>query len=285
MSDIDPQIFSISRPFLARYRSFVRHDMIVESYHSDAGQMVSKGALHRISINRTPHDQYAYRLGDGAFRRVERPAFTLGFQPAGMALEVDGDAADYISIFQPPALYQSVGGDRFSPDYRSDELSAITDPTTLQVAQAMALAVEADGSDPLLLEHLGISLACCVVSLLGAKPAAAGSALTSDSLRRVIDYIESMLGKSDLSIEELAGVAHMSPFHFSREFKKTTGHAPHSFVVTRRVERAKLQLADRRRPMADIAYNTGFSSQAHFSSVFRRLTGITPREYRRSFQA
>ena len=282
MPDIDPQIFSISRPALANYRAFVHRNMIVETYRSEAGQMVSKGSLHRISINRTDHGRYAYRFGSGAFRKVDRPAFTLGFQPANVALEVDGDASDYISIFQPTALYESIGGNDFDPDCRNEEgLSAITDPTTLQVALCLALAIQADSSDPLLMEHLGTALACCVVKLLGTGPTA-GSPLTSGNLRRVIDYIEGLLGKSDLSIEELAGVAHMSPFHFSREFKRTTGVAPHRFILERRVERAKLHLADGKRLLTDIAYATGFSSQAHFSSVFHRLTGMTPKEYRRS---
>jgi AraC family transcriptional regulator len=286
MPDIDPQIFSISRPSLASYRAFVQRDMIVETYRSAAGQMVSKGSLHRISINRTAHSKYAYRFGDGAFRKVDRPAFTLGFQPATVTLEVDGDAADYISIFQSPALYSGIGGTRFDPErWDSDVLSATTDPTTLQVALSLALAVEkADRADFLLMEHLGIALACCVVKLLGAKPEAGNRPLTSENLRRVIDYIENLLGKSDLSVEELAGVAHMSPFHFSREFKRAAGVAPHRFVLERRIERARLYLADGKEALANIAYVTGFSSQAHFSSVFRRLMGATPKEYQRSIR-
>ncbi|OAV54039.1 AraC family transcriptional regulator [Rhizobium sp. WYCCWR10014] len=284
MPDIDPQIFSISRPSLGGYMAFVQRDMIVETYRSAAGQMVSRGSLHRISINRTAHGKYAYRLGSGAFRKVERPPFTLGFQPAATVLEVDGDAADYISIFQSPALYSGIGGSRFDPEHwDSDALSATTDPTTLQVALSLAFAAEKTGrDDPLLMQHLGMALACCVVKLLGAKPEAGDRPLTSDNLRRVIDYIENLLGKSDLSVEELAGVAHMSPFHFSREFKRAAGMAPHRFVLERRIERARLYLADGKETLANIAYATGFSSQAHFSSVFRRLMGATPKEYQRS---
>jgi AraC family transcriptional regulator len=132
------------------------------------------------------------------------------------------------------------------------------------------------------MQHLGMALACCVVKLLGAKPEAGDRPLTSENLRRVIDYIEDLLGKSDLSVEELAGVAHMSPFHFSREFKRAAGMAPHRFVLERRIERARLYLADGKETLANIAYTTGFSSQAHFSSVFRRLMGATPKEYQRS---
>lgn len=284
MLDIDPQIFSISRPSLENYRAFIQHDMIVETYRSSAGQMISRGSLHRISINRTAHGRYAYRLGTGSFHRITRAPFTLGFQPATISLEVDGDEADYISIFQSPKLYSNLVNGDFDPEHMDDDaLSATTDPTTLQVALSLALAIEQrDRSDPLLIEHLGMALACCVVKLLGAASPPSDRPMTSQNLRHVIDYIESLLGRADLSVEELAGVANMSPFHFSREFKKAASMAPHRFILERRIERARLYLADGKETLSGIAYATGFSSQAHFSSVFRRLMGMTPKEYRRS---
>jgi len=284
MLDVDPQIFSISRPPLDGYKAFVQRDMIVETYRSAAGQMASSGSLHRISINRTAHRRYAYRLGAGALQRVERRPFTLGFQPASVPLEVDGDDASYISIFQAPALYDRIGGAGFQPADRSGEaLSAITDPTTLQIALSLALALDNPaGADPLLMEHLGIALACSVVKLLGAAPVRQDRPLAPPHLRRVFDHIERSLGRSDLSVEELAGVAHLSPYHFSRAFKLATGMAPHRFVLERRVARARLHLGAGRESIAEIAYATGFSSQAHFSSMFQRFTGMTPKQYRQS---
>jgi AraC family transcriptional regulator len=284
MPDIDPQIFSIRRPSLHNYKAFIQRDLVVETYQSAAGQMISRGSLHRISINRTAHRKYAYRLGGGAFRSIERRPFTLGFQPAAVPLEVDGDDAHYISIFQAPELYADVGGANFDPRDRSGEiLNAATDPTTLHVALSLALAVEDESAaDPLLMEHLGLSLACCVVKLLGARPQTLSHKLAPPRIKRVVDYIDSLLGKPDLSVDELAAIAHLSPYHFSRMFRQATGMAPHRFVLERRVQRARLHLAGREETLAGVAYATGFSSQAHFSSVFRRLTGMTPKEYRRS---
>ena len=284
MPDIDPQIFSISRPALRDYKAFVQRDLIVETYRSSAGQMASRGSLHRISINRTAHRKYAYRFGGGLFRAIERRAFTLGFQPAAVPLDVDGDEADYISIFQEPALYRTVAGEAFKPeDWDSEALSVTTDPTTLQIALSLAFALDnAGGADALLMEHLSMALACRVVKLLGTGRQVQSRPLASQQLRRVIDHIESLIGKSDLSVEELAATAHLSPYHFSRAFKLATGLPPHRFVLQRRIERARLYLADGEETLAAIAYATGFSSQAHFSSMFQRLTGMTPREYRRS---
>ncbi|MBW8728398.1 MAG: hypothetical protein JF625_25060, partial [Inquilinus limosus] len=108
MDGLDPSVFAISRPALHDYAAAARPDITVECYRSDAGQMNSRGALHRLSLNRTGHGRYAFRIGDGPTRRVARPAWTLGVQPAGLPLFVDGDGADYISIFQPPEAYRRI---------------------------------------------------------------------------------------------------------------------------------------------------------------------------------
>jgi AraC family transcriptional regulator len=288
MTEIDPNIFSIKRPALADYRSFVEKDLIVETYRSSAGQMLSCGELHRISINRTTHGRYAYRLGSSEFRSVRRPRHTLGFQPATVPLEVEGDDADYISIFQRPDVYQDVGGNSFRPEnWGADVLSAAPDPTTLHVALSLALAVEQpQGADPLVMEHLGVGFACCVVRLLTnrAMPAAP-NALSPEPLRRVLAQIDVLLPEPDLSVGELARIAHLSPFHFSRAFKQATGMSPHRFIIERRIEQAKQRLTRGTDSVAEIAYATGFSSQAHLSNMFRRITGVTPKQYRRTVRS
>lgn len=110
-------------------------------------------------------------------------------------------------------------------------------------------------------------------------------ALAPQRLRRVTDYVESQLAQADLSVADLAAIAHLSPYHFSRAFRQATGQAPHRFILQRRIARAQLHLSDGGDTLADIAYATGFSSQAHFSSMFRRLTGMTPRQFRQSVRS
>jgi AraC family transcriptional regulator len=98
-------------------------------------------------------------------------------------------------------------------------------------------------------------------------------------LQAVLDYIEEHL-EADLTLERLASVAHLSPYHFARLFKNGTGLPPHQFVVARRVERARelLRRPDRL-PLADIAVQVGFSDQSHFTRHFKRLVGVTPRRF------
>lgn len=74
----------------------------------------------------------------------------------------------------------------------------------------------------------------------------------------------------------------MNPFHFVRTFKQATGYAPHQYIVNRRVERARRLLAETELPVAQVALSVGFQNQSHFTKVFRRATGATPRTFRLS---
>lgn len=283
MVPLDPQVFSIKRPHLGRYKRAASRGLLVETYNSDAGVMWSQGALHRISINRTAHGRYACRYDGGAFRTMERPAFTLGLQPAGKLLEVEGDGADYISIFQHPRVFRDAGWTGGLEDER--RLSARADAMTLHLALALAAAAQAgDAADPLTTEHLGIGFARCVVRLLGLRsgPERETAPLDARRLRRVLDCIESELARQDLTVAILAEAAHMSVSRFSRAFKQALGVAPHQFILSRRVERACHLLVDGSAPLSLVAYAAGFSSQAHFSTVFRKRTGATPKQFRQS---
>ena len=98
-------------------------------------------------------------------------------------------------------------------------------------------------------------------------------------LRRVIEYIQQNLDKG-LSLAELAGVVYMSPYHFARLFKRSTGMPPHRFVIRQRIDRARACLATPDLPIAEISRMVGFRTASHFSTVFRRVTGVTPGSYR-----
>ncbi len=98
-------------------------------------------------------------------------------------------------------------------------------------------------------------------------------------LRRVFDYIEANLGR-DLGLVELAEVACLSPFHFSRLFARAAGVGPQRYVLQRRVERAKALLRQGDVPLAAIAQELGFADQSHFTNAFRRETGETPGRFR-----
>src|SRR3954451_22892121 len=88
-----------------------------------------------------------------------------------------------------------------------------------------------------------------------------------------------------LGVADLARAAGLSTAHFSREFRKTFGESPHSYLLTRRLERAAALLRNTDRSVADICMSVGLTSVGSFTSSFSRLFGRSPTAYRASFPA
>ncbi len=104
--------------------------------------------------------------------------------------------------------------------------------------------------------------------------------LPTYQLNQVFDYIDARLAE-DIKLADLAELLGMSPFHFGRMFKQSTGISPHQYVIQQRVERAKQLLKQTDQAIIDIAMDCGFNSHSHLSKQFRQVTGLTPREFRR----
>lgn len=110
---------------------------------------------------------------------------------------------------------------------------------------------------------------------------AIGGGLSARAFARVVERVEEGL-LDDLKVAELAAEADLSPWHFSRCFKTKTGMTPATFITMRKIERAKALLADTTEPITVIAHACGFSSSQHMATVFRRVLGTTPTDYRRA---
>jgi AraC family transcriptional regulator len=96
---------------------------------------------------------------------------------------------------------------------------------------------------------------------------------------RVINYIRDNLEK-DLRLEQLARIAKLSNFYFIKQFRATFGTSPHQYILGCRIALAKQLLTETFLSMSHISQRCGFSSQSHFTSVFRQATGIPPRLFR-----
>lgn len=107
------------------------------------------------------------------------------------------------------------------------------------------------------------------------------SALATWQLRRAVEYIDENWGRN-IRLEELASLAGLSQSHFSHAFKASTGMAPHQWQTNARVERAKQLLLKNEASLTTVAAETGFSDQAHFTRVFRKVVGATPASWKRS---
>src|SRR6516165_8285169 len=89
-----------------------------------------------------------------------------------------------------------------------------------------------------------------------------------------LEYVEERLD-AGLTLKQMAAVARLSVYHFTRQFKAATGLPPHQFVILRRVERAKVLLQGRDLSLAEVAALAGFSGQSVFCLHFKRLVGVT----------
>jgi len=109
-------------------------------------------------------------------------------------------------------------------------------------------------------------------------PVAYKGGLPGYRLKRVLDHIGDNLAK-DLSLTQLAAVAGMSPHYFAELFRRSTGHAPHRYVLLQRMERAKLGLRDIERSVTDVGVDIGFQNASHFARMFRKFVGVSPTQF------
>jgi RpiB/LacA/LacB family sugar-phosphate isomerase len=100
-------------------------------------------------------------------------------------------------------------------------------------------------------------------------------------LARVVEYIRNHLDQP-LAVSALCRLAEMSQSHFSKLFKRSTGLAPHQFVLQERINRSKELLRQGNTKIVEIALGVGFENQAHFTTVFGNFVGMTPRQFQRS---
>ena len=101
-------------------------------------------------------------------------------------------------------------------------------------------------------------------------------------LLRAKDLIDARY-REPLDVPTLARAAHLSPAHFSREFRRAFGETPHQYLLTRRLERAAALLRTTDRSVADICFTVGLSSVGSFTTSFGRAFGMSPTAYRASY--
>jgi len=244
---------------------------------------------HRLVLVTRPPQELDLRF-EGVKRHVPPPAGAIILVPAGTPGRVRWSACkDELHIFLEPGLVARVAAEAFELDPARLTVPPL-DGLYLPQLRATMLAVNEElmangaGGGRLAAESLANLLAVHLIrNGSGRRSPASRSdgALPQRKLRAVVEYIEEHLDASP-RLTQLAAVAHLSAYHFARQFKVATGLPPHQYVVLRRVERAKLLLQGGDLSLAEVAADTGFADQSKFSHTFKRVVGVTPRQFRRS---
>jgi AraC family transcriptional regulator len=192
-----------------------------------------------------------------------------------------------LHIYLPPTLIESSALADYDIDPSKAELAyagGFTDPTLHQIGTAFfnLLGRSIRPTDRLFVDGMRTALVACLLgnySIDRWRRPTKAPVLDPKRLKRVLDFIDARLAK-EISLDDLAAEACLSPFHFSRLFRDATGVSPHRFVTDLRVQAAQKLLALDHSSLVEIALDTGFGSQDNFTRVFRKTTGLTPGQYR-----
>jgi AraC family transcriptional regulator len=236
-----------------------------------------------VSVAFAPHREVTWSV-DGQSRQTTS-------LPAGSAF-VYGDRefiwhrrtkpSEYVNIALEPTLLQKIAADNGLSSTAIAHRVIFQDPTILHVAQLLKAEVLSGGlAGNLYVESLRNLLAVHLLrnhTSIVVNPTIE-NLLDGLKLQHLKDYIEEHLAE-ELTLSTLADLVPISQFHFARAFKAATGEPPHRYVTQRRIERAKVLLAVTQLSAAEVAYQTGFSNQSHFTAQFRKLVGLTPKQFR-----
>ncbi len=155
------------------------------------------------------------------------------------------------------------------------------------VAESLTRALAAVAHDDISRDQIVSALAVRALALCrihGARPVAEKKALLPKwRLKRVVDYVDAHLSRR-LTLADMAEVAGLTRIYFAAQFRRTTGISPHGYLLRRRIERAQELMRDPSQPLVQIALSVGFSTQPHFTTVFKRLVGQTPYRWRQNVE-
>jgi len=242
---------------------------------------------HCIMIQLGPSVDVTVRIGDQSFERtLERGAITI--VPAGLSMHWRQDTA-------PNHMLHLYLGPHF---LRTSAESIDLDYSQISIAPQFGIRDEH-------IHHIGMSLHhelkdANVVGRLYADSLAkilvmqlvrrysylkdlqmSRGGMAPRKLRKAIEFINENLDKEEtVALRAVADAVQMSYSHFSRAFKQSMGVNPNGYMTELRIERAKKLLSETELPIADIALRTGFASQSHFTTTFRRLVWTTPKGFR-----
>jgi len=159
----------------------------------------------------------------------------------------------------------------------------VRDPFLVEVAKELRRELQNGSPSELFTKSIATITATHLVSTYSSKANSIGvyrGGLGPTRENRVRQYIQEHLD-SQLSLEDLAHVAEISPNYFISLFRQSVGMTPHRFVIQQRIERARQLIAQSKLPLIEIAQRCGFQDQSQFTTAFRRQVGVTPGQYKR----
>jgi AraC family transcriptional regulator len=263
------------------------NDVVVEQHHFPSSELADVMYKRHVIAVTVGHSITWEFKKEGRFRRFLKARGAISFfpshQPFSGWLKVERSVfANFLFLALDPVFVSRVaeGLELDSDRIELVEQRRSTDPTIHHIAMALRAGIQSGAAlDRMYGEALSTALAVHLLreygtAVLGPKRQYGG--LPREKLVRAVEYIQDQLD-SDLTVSGIAQAVYMSPYHFTRLFKESTGQSPHQYVVEARVRKAKELLTTGKFTISEVAFHVGFADQSHLTRHFKRVFGLPPK--------
>jgi AraC family transcriptional regulator len=242
----------------------------------------------------TSHVDLAYRDVEGKAHRTQftRSSGMIDLLPRSVALDEvrwrnDGAGSSCVAVnFPQGSLAQLLGqGTNPLPEHRGPRFAVTDHHAADLITRLQAQVVAGNPLGSAYAQGLSLTIVSYLFASYGQEGPPRGPLAEPGHLPRLqsealMVFVEDFLSH-DIGLVDMAAVVGYSPDHFARLFRRTFRVSPYQYLLSRRVERAKTMLRDASLPIAAVAVSCGFTSQSHLNAVFKRVTGVTPGQYRK----
>ncbi len=248
------------------------------SENADLAHVVPGGKYHTICL-----------VERGAMIRLDRKEPIL--HPGKIVIDpnwfggtfTNDQQTDWICAYVSAACFDQVCREHTDQDRVThlDRLAGVADPHIATLIRSCAASLLGSETSRLELDAWAQIFASYLfrTTAFSAMPSAAGAKLSERELKMLVQLIEDDLAE-DVSLGALSERLKIGKTRLSRGFRDATGVSIHQYVLSRRIEEARALIDETHSSLSEIAYETGFSSQSHLTTVFRRRFGVTPGKYR-----
>jgi AraC family transcriptional regulator len=253
----------------------------LEYHHQPAHESPEHCYVHHVISIHRERPITIEQMVNGHFQREHLVNGDISIYPAGQSQSARWDKeTDFIDLYLEPAFLENTVSELNATPFELVGELKVNDPLIHQIGLALKAELESgELGSRLFAESLATALSVHLLRRYSARSHIIRDptgGLPKYKLQQAIDYINQYLNQ-DLTVRAIASVIQMSPYHFTRLFKQSTGLAPHQYVIQCRVERAKQLLLKDELTIAEIAYKVGFANQSHLNRHFKRLFGVTPK--------
>jgi AraC family transcriptional regulator len=263
------------------------NDVVVEQHHFPSSEFSDVMYKRHVIIINLGHSVTWEFKKEGRFQRVYKARGAISFlpshQPFSGRLKVErGVLANVLFLALDPVFISRVAE---GLELDSDRIELVkqqggSDPTLHHIGMALRAGVQTgDALDRMYGEALSTALAARLLREYGAVvpgPKRRYGGLPREKLMRAVEYIQDQLD-TDLTVSGIAQAVYISPDHFTRLFKESTGRSPHQYVIEARVRKAKELLTTGKFTISEAAYQVGFVDQSHLTRHFKRIFGLPPK--------